>query len=132
MKLSKRAWGLGVMLVLSVVVAVLLTPLGYESRPPADLTPVGYLVIGTVFLGITVDVAAIVFLFLGRTRQASALAIGGSILFVFPIVVDRAGEFFKLPVPPSVSVLEYVFIAVLLGTFAMAWLVRAEQARPDG
>lgn len=129
MKLSKRAWGLGAMLTLSVVVAILLSPLGFESRPPADLKVVGYVAIGTVFLGIVLDVVAIVFLLRGHTRSASTLAIAGSILFVVPSVVDRAGLFFTLPIPPLVNVLEYVHVGVSLVTLAMAWLVRAESAR---
>jgi hypothetical protein len=129
MKLSKRAWGLGVTLLLSVVVAVLLTPLGFESRLPSALTSLGFVAIGTVFLGIVLDLAALVFLFMKRTRRASALATAGSLLFVFPNVVDRAGSFFTLPIPPVVDALEYVFTAVLLVTLVMAWLVRAEGAR---
>jgi hypothetical protein len=130
MKLPKLALALGVMLVLNIVVALLLTPLGFESRPPTALMIVGYVAIGTVFAGIVLDVVAIVFLVRRRIRSASALAIAGSMVFLFPNVVDRAGAFFSLPIPPTINVLEYVFTAVLLITLVLAWQVRRGTGRP--
>lgn len=129
MKVSKWGWVLCALLALNVILAFLLTPLGFESRPPADLTALGFVAIGTVFLGIVLDVVAIVFLLAGRTRAASTLAIAGSVLFVVPNVVDRTGSFFALPIPPTVNVLEYAFMALLAATIVVAWRVRAP-ARP--
>ena len=119
MRLSKSVVALVVVLALNVVLAVLLTPLGFESRPPTTLTTVGYVAIGTVFLGLILDVASIIVLF-RRVRAGSMLAILGVILFIVPNVADRTGSFFSLPIPPVVNVLEYVFEAVLLVTLVLA------------
>lgn len=132
MKLSRRAVALGVMLALNVVITVLLTPLGFETRPPADLTTLGYVAIGTVIVGLVLDVIALVFLMLKRSRRASVLAIAGSIVFLFPNAVDRTGSFFTLPIPHVISVLEYVFMAVLLVTLFLALQVYTESTRPQG
>ena len=131
MKHSKGVWALAAMLVLNVVVAVLLTPLGFESRPTTALTAVGYVAIGTVFVGLALDVASLVFLF-RRARLASGLAIIASLVFQFPNVVDRTGSFFSLPIPPVINVLEYVFIVVLLVTLFLASAVyRASGPSPS-
>ena len=114
----------------SVVLAVLLSPLGFERRPPADLTLIGYISIGTVAAGILLDLAAIVLIF-RRVRLASILAIVGSVVFLFPSVTDKAGAFFSLPAPPVISALEYVHLGVLLTTLLLAWTVcrRSEGGR---
>lgn len=125
MKLSRSDWVLAAALGLSVVLAVLLSPLGFESRPPSHLKIVGYIAIGTVFAGVIIDVASIVLLF-RRAGLASTLAIVGSILFVFPGVVDQTGSFFSLPIPPLINTLEYVFTAVLLVTLFLAWRVHTQ------
>jgi hypothetical protein len=119
MKLSRNAMALAVALVVNVVLVILLTPLGFENRPPTDLKTVGYIAIGTIFTGLALDVASIALLF-RSVRLASSLAIVGSILFFFPIFGDRAGSFFTSPIPPTINVLEYIFIVVLLVTLFLA------------
>jgi uncharacterized membrane protein YhaH (DUF805 family) len=119
MKLSRNARALAVALVVNVLVVILLTPLGFESRPPTDLKTVGYIAIGTIFTGLALDVASIALLF-RRVRLASSLAIVGSILFFFPIIGDRAGSFFSVPTPPAIDTLEYIFVVVLLVTLFLA------------
>jgi uncharacterized membrane protein YhaH (DUF805 family) len=119
MKLSRNARALAVALVVNVLVVILLTPLGFESRPPTDLKTVGYIAIGTIFTGLALDVASIALLF-RRVRLASSLAIVGSILFFFPIIGDRAGSFFSVPTPPAIDTLEYIFVDVLLVTLFLA------------
>src|SRR5437879_2675114 len=84
MKLSRNVSALAVALVVNVLLVILLTPLGFESRPSADLKTVGYIAIGTIFAGLILDVAAFALLF-RRVRLASGLAIVGSILLFFPI-----------------------------------------------
>jgi len=117
-------------LVVNVVLAILLTPLGFESRPATDLTTWGYVAVGAVFAGLILDLAAIVFLVRGQTRLASILAIIGSVLFVLPNVVDRTGSFFTMPIPPVINILEYIFMVVLIVTIFLAWRVYAEST-PD-
>jgi len=110
---------LAAMLVLNILLAFALTPLGFESRPPTQLTTMGFVAIGAVVAGVVLDLVSLLFLF-RRTRLAAALAIIGSILFLVPNVVDRTGSFFTVPIPAVVSTLEYIFIAVLFVTLFMA------------
>jgi hypothetical protein len=120
MKLSRNVSALVVALVVNVLLVILLTPLGFESRPSADLKTVGYIAIGTIFAALILDVASFALLFRGRVRLASSLAIVGSILLFFPIFGDQTGSFFSVPIPPVVQTLEYIFIPVLLVTLFLA------------
>jgi hypothetical protein len=119
MSLGRGPWTLVVALVLSVVLAVLLSPLGFERRPPADLTLIGYVSIGAVAAGVLLDLVAIVLIF-RRVRLASMLAIIGSIVFLLPYVTDKAGAFFSVPAPFVISAVENVFLAVLLISLLLA------------
>src|SRR5438874_3940148 len=107
MKLSRNVLALALALVVNVLLVILLTPLGFETRPATDLKTVGYIAIGTIFAGLILDLASIGLLF-RRVRLASSLAIVGSILFFFPIFGDRIGSFFSVPTPPAIDILEYV------------------------
>jgi hypothetical protein len=111
--------------VVNVVLVYLLTPLGFESRPATDLKTVGYIAIGTIFSGLALDVVSFALLF-RRARLASTLAIVGSVLFFFPIIGDRAGSFFSVPIPPVIQTLEYIFVPVLLVTLFLASKVYRE------
>src|SRR5207249_4895218 len=93
---------LAVALVVNVVLIILLTPLGFETRPPSDLKPIGYVAIGTIFTGLILDLASIGLLF-RRVRLASMLAVVGSILFFLPFFGDQTGSFFSLPTPPAIN-----------------------------
>ena len=131
MKLPRNVMALAVALVVNVVIVILLTPLGFENRPQADLKTVGLIAIGTIFTGLALDVASFLLLF-RRVRLASSLAIVGSLLFFFSIVGDRTGSFFSVPTPPAIDILEYVFFVVLLVTLFLAWNVyRENKASPS-
>jgi hypothetical protein len=130
MKLSRNVLALAVALVVNVLLVILLTPLGFESRPATDLKTVGYIAIGTIFAGLALDVASFALLF-WRARLASTLAIVGSVLFFFPIIGDRIGSFFSLPIPPVINTLEYIFVPVLLVTLFLASKVY-RASRPSG
>ena len=130
MKHSRGFWALAAVLAVNVVVVILLTPLGFESRPTSDLKTVGYVAITTIFLGLILFLASIILLF-WKTRLASTLAIISSVLFFFPIVGDRIGSFFSVPVPRVINALEYVLIVVLLVTLFLASTVyRASKPSP--
>jgi uncharacterized membrane protein (DUF485 family) len=83
------------------------------------LKTVGYIAIGTIFVGLALDVASLVLLF-RRVRLASILAIIGSILFFFPIIGDFAGAFFSVPIPPAINTLESIFAVVVVVTLFLA------------
>jgi len=122
MRLGKAPAALAVALASSVILAVLLSPLGFERRPPAELTLIGYLSIGAVAAGILLDVVAIVLIF-RRVRLGAILAMAGSVVFLVPSVTDKARLFFSAPAPPVIDVLEYVHVGVLLVTLLLAWSV---------
>jgi len=132
MRLFKRAWVLAAVLILNIALAVLLSPIGFESRPTVALRPPGYLAIGAVFAGLALDLAALVFVFLRRIVLASRLTIAGSILFLFPNVVDQTGIFFSVPIPPVVRMLEYMFMGVLLVTLLLAAAMQSKGDSPSG
>ena len=112
-------------LAVDVLVIILLTPLGFETRPPSDLKTGGYIAIGTIFAGLILYLASIGLLF-RRKRLASSLAIVASILFFLPIFGDQTGSFFSLPIPPVINTLEYILIVVLLVTLFLASKVYRE------
>ena len=119
MKHSKSVLSLAAVLVVNVVVIILLTPLGFERRPTSDLKVLGYVAISIIFIGLILYLASIILLF-WKTRLAASLAIIGSILFFFPIVGDRIGSFFSVPIPRVINALEYVLIVVLLAILFLA------------
>ena len=124
-RLSRNAWALAVALAVNVALIILLTPLGFETRPATDLKTVGYLAIGTIFAALALDVASIALLF-RRARLASILAIVGSIFLFFPIFGDQTGSFFSLPIPPVIHTLEYIDVVVLLVALFLASKVYRE------
>lgn len=131
MKRSSTVMALAALLVVNVFLVFLLTPLGFESRPSSELKTVGYIAIGTIFVGLALDLTSIVLLF-RRVRLASSLAIVGALLFFFPIVGDQLGSFFSLPIPPVINTLEYIFTAVLLITLFLAAKVYRESDPAPG
>ena len=111
-------------MIVNVVVIILLTPIGFETRPQSDLKPLGYLAITTIFVGLALDIASIGLLFKRvRVRLASSLAIVSSVFFFLIIFVDRTGAFFSVPIPPAINTLEYLLIAVLIVTLFIASVV---------
>ena len=121
-KLSRDTMALLVTLVLSVLVIILLTPIGFETRPQSALKIFGYIAIGTIFTGLALFLLSIAFLF-WRVRLASSLAIIASILFFFPFIGDRAGAFFSVPIPTAINILEYILVVVQLANLILAWRV---------
>jgi len=123
-KLSRNVIILAIVMIVNVVIIILLTPIGYETRPQSDLKPFGYIAIATIFIGLALDLASIGLLFKRvRVRLASSLAIVSSVLFLPVILVDRTGSFFSVTIPPAINTLEYIFIVVLIVTLFVASLV---------
>lgn len=125
-KFSRNAIILAIVMVVNVVIIILLTPIGFETRPQSHLKTLGYLAISTIFIGLAMDLASIILLLFKRSRVklASGLPIISSILFLLVIFVDRTGSFFSVPTPPAINTLEYLFTAVLIVTLIIASLVQ--------
>jgi hypothetical protein len=123
-KLSRTVIMFAIVMIVNVVIIILLTPIGFETRPQSDLKTLGYIAITTIFVGLALDIASIGLLFKRvRVRLASSLAILSSVLFVLIIFVDRTGSFFSVPIPPAINTLEYLFIVVIIVTLITASLV---------
>jgi len=125
-KLSRNVIILAIVMIVNVVIIILLTPIGYETRPQSDLKTLGYIAIATIFIGLALDLASIGFLFKKvRVRLASSLAIVSSVLFFLIILADRTGAFFSVPIPPAINTLEYLLIVVIIITlFLSSWVYR--------
>ena len=126
-KLSRDVIMLVVVMMVNVLIIILLTPIGFETRPQFDLETVGYIAIVSIFLGLALDLASIGLLFKRvRVRLASSLAIVSSVLFLLIIFVDRTGSFFSVPIPPAINTLEYIFVVVIIVTLFLASKVYRE------
>ena len=120
-KLSRSVIMLVIVMIVNVIVIILLTPIGFETRPQSHLETAGYFAIVSIFLGLALDLASIALLFKRvRVRLASSLAIVTSVLFFLIIFIDRTGAFFSVPIPPAINTLEYIFIVVLIVTLLLA------------
>jgi hypothetical protein len=127
MVLNRNVILLATVMIVNVVIIILLTPLGFETRPQSALKPLGYIAIVSIFVGLALDVASIGLLFkTARVRLASSLAIVSSILFLLIILVDKTGSFFSAPIPPAINTLEYLFIAVIVVTLILASMAYRE------
>jgi uncharacterized membrane protein YhaH (DUF805 family) len=123
-KLSRNVIIFAIVMVVNVVIIILLTPIGFETRPQSDLKTLGYIAIATIFVGLALDLASIGLLFKRvRARLASSLAIVSSVLFFLIIFADRTGSFFSVPIPPAINTLEYLLIVVLIVTLFLASIV---------
>lgn len=120
LKLSRNGKILTIGLVVALVLALLVTPLGgLETRSTATVTTLGFIGVISLLTGLVLNVASIVLLFSkGRARTASVLAIIGSILFLPVLFAKQTGNFSSLPAPPGIAGLELAMdvpvIAVLL------------------
>ena len=120
-KASRSILLLAILMILNVVIIILLTPIGFETRPQSALEPLGYIAITSIFIGLALDLASTVLLFKRvRVRLASGISIVSSILFFLIIFVDRTGSFFSVPIPAAIITLEHLFIAVLIPTLILA------------
>ena len=128
-KLSRNAIILAIVMIVNVVIIILLTPIGFETRPISALKTLGYIAITTIFVGLALDLTSIVLLLFkrARVRLASSLVIVSSVLFFLIISVDRTGSFFSVPTPPAINTLEYLLTAVLIVTLIIASLVYRER-----
>jgi hypothetical protein len=132
MNRSTSVWALAGLLVLTQLLVLLLSPVGFENRPQSALKIGGFIAIGTIFAGFLLDLAAVVLLVRSRVGLGARLAIAGSLLLFFPVVGDWLGAFFSVPIPPVINTLEYVLVAVLLATLFVAWRVRVESSASRG
>ena len=96
-KFSINAIILTIVMIVNVVIIILLTPIGFETRPISALNFFGYIAIATIFVGLALDLTSIALLIFKRVRVrlASGLTIITSVLFFLINLIDRTGSFFS-------------------------------------
>jgi hypothetical protein len=129
MNLSPNGKYLGVLLILFIVCAILLTPLsGLETRPTTDLTILGLLTLSVFLVGLAVSVASF-FLLFRRARLASILSIIGSAAFLPAFVVDQTANLSSRPAPVAIFYVEWVTAVIAIFTILVSSRVRKEEPR---
>ena len=59
MVLNRNVIMLVIVMIVNVLIIILLTPLGFETRPQSDLKPFGYIAIVSIFVGLALDLSSI-------------------------------------------------------------------------
>ncbi len=128
MAISTKAKILAILLVVSVICYILLTPLGgLETRSFSNITTTGLATLGLLFLGLALNLASLVTIF-RKPRIAPTLAIIGSIFFFPAIIADQIGNFSTLAHPIAISYLEIFTGILLIVVIGLAWMMRVEVA----
>jgi hypothetical protein len=120
---SRRA--LTAVVLLGFICVVLLTPLGFETRPTPSIHPLGFVVLLGIFVTVALK-ALSVLLLRHRPRIATILIPMGTVLVVVGITIDRVGLFSSYAPPGRISVVEAVFVLLELGALLLALRIRSE------
>ncbi len=120
-KQSGNAKILAIGFVLYIVLDVLLTPVGgLETRPASDVTTIGFISLGLLFVGLALFVVSLALLSY-RPRRVPILAVIGGILYFPAFLTDQTGVFSTLRPPAGIAALELVqaLVAIVIIVFAL-------------
>ncbi len=115
-KATTNAKILAILLAIYIVSDLLLTPIGgLETRPVADVSTIGIVTLGLLFVGLILAVVSLVLVF-RSPRRASLLSMVGAVLYFPAFLIDQAGLFSSLHPPPAIVDVEILqgIIAVLV------------------
>jgi amino acid transporter len=126
-KLTSYGKGLVVVLVLTVIGTILLTPLGFETRPVARIHSLGGLVLGLVFVALALNVLSLLILS-RRPEWAARLAVLGPFLFAPALAADQSGNFSALAPPFRITVVEYALSVIEVVAGILAYAVHRESS----
>lgn len=113
MNLSRNGKILAVLLLAYAACAVLLTPLGFETRASAVLgNPASLPWLGLAFGGLILTLASLIIVFF-RARIASILATIGSVGSGILFLADQMGLAVSIRPPPVITAVEGIATAVL-------------------
>ncbi|HXN91489.1 MAG TPA: hypothetical protein VN906_08390 [Candidatus Sulfotelmatobacter sp.] len=105
---------LGVTLVVYIALDILLTPLaGFETRPVARVTAVGFAVLALLFVGLAIGLVSLVML-LRRSPRAGTFAIVAAVLYLPAVIAEQTGHFSALSPPAAIERIELLQAAVAL------------------
>ncbi len=108
-----------------MVCDILLSPGGLETRPVGDVTTIGLVTLGLIFVGLALAIASAVLLF-SRPRVSPFVAILGGVLYFPALVADQAGLFSTLRPPLGIDALELVQALVAALVILLAFRLRRE------
>lgn len=112
MKLTKTAKIVFGLLVLAIIFGYALTPLGFETRTP-DLRTWA-IVPFFVAASLAIPILALALLF-KKPSISGVLVVINAIVMLFLVPGDQAGFFFTTPVPPIITVFEFLSVFVSIG-----------------
>src|SRR5260370_3009101 len=106
-----------------IVCDVLLTPVaGFETRPVAKVTAVGFAVLGLLFSGLALAIVALV-LTVRRSDRSPGFAIVAAVLFLPAFIAEQTGNFSALHAPAAIERVEVVHVVVVVIVVGAAlWL----------
>jgi len=111
---------LAVLLLVFLVLGVLLSPLGFETRAPAFLSNSSFLPwLGLGLSSLILSIASLVLVFF-KPRTASILSMIGSIGSLALFLGDQAGLAAPVRPPPPITVLEIVTMVVIAAILFIA------------
>ena len=121
---------LAILLLVSLVLGVLLSPLGFETRAPAFLSSPSFLPwLGLGLTGLSLSIVSLVLVFF-KPRIASMLAIIGSFGSVALFLGDQVGVAAPVRPPPAITVLETVTTVVIAAIIFIAARLYKESGLP--
>lgn len=110
-----------------LVAVFFLTPLGgLEVRPVADVTVVGAISLGLIFVGAILAILALVLLLVGR-GPAPTIAVIAAVLFLPGLLADQSGNFSRLHPPPAIFWLEWVQALVVAAVIVLSLRAPSER-----
>ena len=124
---SGRGRVLAMLLIIYILFDILLTPLGgFETRPSANVTAVGFATVSVLFVGLVLSVVSLVMLFY-KPRRVPIVAIVAGILYFPALIADQTGYFSSLQPPAAITGLEIVQLLVALVTIFLASSVHRQK-----
>ena len=121
---------LAILLLVFLVLGVLLSPLGFETRAPAFLSSPSFLPwLGLGLTGLSLSIVSLVLVFF-KPRIASMLAIIGSFGSVALFLGDQMGVAAPVRPPPAITVLETVTTVVIAANIFIAARLYKESGLP--
>ena len=121
---------LAILLLVFLVLGVLRSPLGFETRAPAFLSNSSFLPwLGLGLSGLILTIVSLVLVFF-KPRIASILATIGSIGSLALFLGDQAGLAAPVRPPPTITVLEIVTTVVIAAILFIAARLYKESSLP--
>ena len=114
-------------LVVYLICDILLTPVGFETRPLNGITTLGFVTLALIFVGLATIIASLALLS-RNSRLSSNLAMIGLLLYFPAFISDRTGYFASLASPTAITVVEVIQAIVAAIGLVLAWRLYREKS----